>query len=105
MKHTPIPWETCKHGTREYAPQFGIYAEGEPHDHCIVKGDNAEADADYIAHCVNLHDELVKVLGGLASAAARIVEDDDKPTLVHMRELDRQRHAASQLIAKAKGNQ
>lgn len=40
----------------------------------------------------------VESLRKLASAAARIVEDDNKPTLEHMRELDRQRAGASRII-------
>ncbi len=45
-----------------------------------------------------LASKLAEALRNLASAAARIVEDDAKPTLVHMRELDRCRAAASQLL-------
>jgi len=41
-----------------------------------------------------------KALGQLAAAAARIVEDDDKPTLVHMRELNRCRSRAVQILGK-----
>lgn len=41
---------------------------------------------------------LVTALAELATAAARIVEDDAKPTLVHMRELNRSRRRAVQLL-------
>ena len=43
--------------------------------------------------------ELFDALTALASAAARVVEDQAQPTSVHMRELDRRRAAASSLLA------
>lgn len=46
--------------------------------------------------------DLLEALTRLASASARVVEDDSHPSLEHMRELDRCRAAASILIAKAK---
>lgn len=52
--HTPGPWEVSKHGTPSYAPQFGIYAEGEQNDLAIVKGENAEADAILMAAAPDL---------------------------------------------------
>lgn len=41
---------------------------------------------------------LAAALNDLTAAAARIVEDDDKPTLVHMRELNRSRSRACRLL-------
>ncbi len=41
---------------------------------------------------------LEQALNALAAAAARIVEDDAKPTLLHMRELNRRRSAAARLL-------
>ena len=43
-KYTPIPWAITKHGTPDYAPQYGIYAENDPlgHDFVTVYGNNAE---------------------------------------------------------------
>lgn len=47
--------------------------------------------------------ELLDALENLAIAAARIVEDDNKPTMEHMRELNRRRQNAIAAIAKATG--
>ena len=66
-KYTPLQWEASKHGTPDYAPQFGIYAHGKPNDHCIVTGDNAEADAAFICLAVNNHYELLE--------ACKVAED------------------------------
>lgn len=52
--HTPGPWEISKHGTPDYAPQFGIYAEGSQNDHCLVRYDNAQANARLIAAAPDL---------------------------------------------------
>lgn len=53
--HTPEPWGISKHGTPDYAPQYGVYAgDGSDHDHVIVKRDNAEADARLIAAAPDL---------------------------------------------------
>ena len=54
-KSTPGPWAISKHATPDYAPQFGIYANGgcRP-DFIIVKGESAEADATLIAAAPNL---------------------------------------------------
>jgi len=43
-------------------------------------------------------EQVVDTLRTLASASARIVEDDSAPTAMHMRELDRRRAAASALL-------
>lgn len=43
--------------------------------------------------------QLITALADLATAAARIVEDDANPTLVHMRELNRSRSRACRLLA------
>ena len=48
-QHTPAPWEITKHATPEYAPQFGVYAEGQVNDLATVVGPNAKADAQLIA--------------------------------------------------------
>ena len=42
-------WEVSKHATPDYAPQYGIYADGERNDLCTVKGENAEDNARLIA--------------------------------------------------------
>lgn len=48
-EHTSGPLSVIRHATPDYAPQFGIYADGQSHDLAIVKGDNAEADAHLFA--------------------------------------------------------
>jgi hypothetical protein len=47
--HTPGPWETSKHATPDYAPQYGVYTEQDSRDLATVKGGNAEANARLIA--------------------------------------------------------
>jgi len=91
-KHTPLPWLTTKHGTPAYSPQFGVYAEGEPKDHCIVKGDSAEADSEFICRAVNSHYELLEAC---------------KVALVHLDEtLHKEAIAkAKSAIARAEGTQ
>ncbi len=54
MTHTPGPWSVSKHGTPDYAPQYGIYSDGSGNDHAIVKGEAAEADARLIAAAPDL---------------------------------------------------
>lgn len=48
--HTPGPWKVSKHGTPDYAPQYGIHNGGN--DFCIVK--SHKGDADLIAAAPNL---------------------------------------------------
>lgn len=44
--YTKGPLHYGRHATPDYAPQFGIYKEGEHcRDFVIVSGENAEADA------------------------------------------------------------
>ena len=47
--YTSGPLGISRHGTPDYAPQYGVYAEGERNDIAIVMGDNAEADARLFA--------------------------------------------------------
>lgn len=47
-------WEASKHATPDYAPQYGIYADGEQNDLCTVKSENAKDDARLIAAAPNL---------------------------------------------------
>jgi hypothetical protein len=67
-QHTPGHWSVTKHGTPEYAPQFGIYAEGQPHDLAIVTGDNSKANADFIVEACNSHEALVARVAELEAA-------------------------------------
>ena len=84
-KHTPLQWEASKHGTPDYAPQFGIYAHGKPNDHCIVTGDNAQADAAFICRAVNNHYELLEAckvaLAGFNTASNTVWAKSYKKTL------------------------
>jgi hypothetical protein len=93
-KHTPLPWLTTKHGTPAYSPQFGVYAEGEPKDHCIVKGDSAEADSEFICRAVNSHYELLEAL---MVAEVHLGWGDCSLDNVH--------RMCREVIAKAKGTQ
>ena len=55
--HTPGPWAVTKHASPDYAPQFGIYAEGSPRDLATVCGNNADSakhDAALISAAPNL---------------------------------------------------
>lgn len=47
-EHTPGPWNVSKNGTPDYAPQYGIHADGE-RDHITVTGANALANARLVA--------------------------------------------------------
>jgi len=86
--HTPGPWNMITHATPEYAPQFGIYADGQQFDFGIIRGADAKANARLIAAAPDLLfiakriDELAESgdlpllrgwqeLGGLKSAIAR----------------------------------
>jgi hypothetical protein len=48
-QHTEGPWAISRHGTPDYAPQYGIYAEGGGPDLAIVTGPNSPANARLIA--------------------------------------------------------
>lgn len=54
MENTTQEWNITKHATPDYAPQYGIYKNDDSHDFCIVKGDNAEQDANLIASAPQL---------------------------------------------------
>ena len=57
---TPCPWAVSKHATPDYAPQYGVYAgDGSGADLAIVRGENAEADAELIVCAVNCHTDLL----------------------------------------------
>ena len=60
-EYTKGEWKISKHGTPEYAPQYGIH-NGGMRDFCITKGKNAEANAERICHCVNNYDSLQTAL-------------------------------------------
>ena len=60
-RHTPGPWNITKHGTPDYAPQFGIYTDGP--DFVIVRGGKAHADAALIAAAPELLAILREIVG------------------------------------------
>lgn len=68
-KHTPGPWSASKHGTPDYAPQYGVYAGDSARDHVIVMGPNAQADAALIAAAPEM----------LAALAELVAEADEHP--------------------------
>jgi hypothetical protein len=51
--HTAGPWFTGKHGTPDYAPQYGVYADGGK-SIAIVTGENAEKDSTLMAQAPKL---------------------------------------------------
>ena len=63
-KYTPIPWAITKHGTPDYAPQYGIYAENDPlgHDFVTVYGNNALANARLLVTTPKMLEVLQSVL-------------------------------------------
>jgi hypothetical protein len=65
-QHTPGPWYVARHGTPDYAPQYGVYADGGA-DFAIIKGEKAKADAHLIAAAPDL-------LAGAELAEAAIIE-------------------------------
>lgn len=67
--HTPGPWNISKHATPDYAPQFGIYAEGCRNDLAYVVHENTEANARLIAAAPDL----------LAALQAILDYEDDRP--------------------------
>lgn len=92
MSHTPGPLSVSKHGTPSYAPQYGIYSDGCRSDLAIVRGDNAEADANLFAASPDLLKEAREFLDEFE---AYINSDDyDLPDPSALREA----------IAKATGN-
>ena len=77
--HTAGEWHVCKHGTPDYAPQYGVYADGP--DFVIVRGDNAKADAELIAGALDLLEALEWItrcasIRGPAGTTAYIISDD-----------------------------
>ena len=99
--HTPGPWTFKK--IPLWTPDKPT-TDGIPHFECCSDGGSewlktAKANSRLVASAPDLLETLEK----LGAAAARIVEDDNKPTLVHMCELNRCRAAAVIVIDQAKG--
>lgn len=72
--HTPGPWMVTKHGTPDYAPQYGIYSIAATSDFVIVK--SGEDDARLIAAAP----DLLKALEDLVDT----VEQDQAAMQDHM---------------------
>ena len=84
--NAPENWNVTRHATPDYAPQFGVYADGESHDFGIIRGEDAERRARLIAHLPELLRDLDRIADDLenpqrfghvayvsrASAAARL---------------------------------
>ena len=77
IQHTEGPWNVSKHATPDAFPQFGVYAEGNPCDHIIVKGVNAEADARLIAAAPELLETCQKLIGWL-----RAIRNEDEALVI-----------------------
>ena len=88
-------WEVSKHATPDYAPQYGIYADGERNDLCTVKGENAQDNARLIAAAPEL------------LAASRILTNclsenpDDYPDMGYFRQVMGNVDGLCKAIAKA----
>ena len=108
----PGPWENLEHfSDKKHDAHLIVDAHG---NHvCKVWHTEHGATPEERAHAIRREDaiapmlaatpEMATILHDLAAAAARIVEDDDKPTLEHMRELNRQRRLATEILTKAEG--
>lgn len=90
-QHTPGPWTVT------------TWQIGDCHIKPLWFPTEREAEVKANARIIAAAPDLLESLHNLASAAARIVEDDDKPTIEHMCELNRCRRAAVAVISKAKG--
>lgn len=86
--HTPGPWNISKLATPDYAPEFGIYAEGERNDLARVINENSEANAMLI--------HAAPKMLRLCERACLALEEDLFPTL---------RQELRDVIAEATGEQ
>ena len=71
-------WIVSKHGTPDYAPQYGIHNGGN--DFVIVKGDNAKAYAARIVAAVNACAKIAdpeRAVPALVEALRKLVHDID----------------------------
>lgn len=84
-------WNVCRHGTPDYAPQFGIYTGSETRDFATVSGDDAERQANLCAAAP----DLLAALGSLMVVFDRLVPVANKYACYR---------AAMEAIAKAEGN-
>ena len=84
-------WKTHRQG-----PDESRYIVDEANGRFIARMDTEASDEQW--RLAAAAPEMAEVLTDLAVAAARIVEDDAHPTIVHMTELNRQRRRACKLI-------
>ena len=67
-------WDTIRHGTPDYAPQYGVYAGDSPSDLAIVF---READGDFMCMAHNLMPQLLEAVELIEDVATGNSEYDD----------------------------
>jgi len=87
------PWTIHQQG-----PDESRYIIDEATGRFIARMDTEASDEQW--RLAAAAPEMAKVLTDLAVAAARIVEDDAHPTIVHVTELNRRRRRACKLISR-----
>ena len=67
-------WDTIRHGTPDYAPQYGVYAGNSPNDLAIVF---READGDFMCMAHAMTPTLIEAVELLEDVALGNSEYDD----------------------------
>ena len=67
-------WDTIRHGTPDYAPQYGVYAGDSPRDLAIVF---READGDFMCMAHAMTPTLIEAVELLEDVALGNSEYDD----------------------------
>ena len=67
-------WDTIRHGTPDYAPQYGVYAGDSPRDLAIVF---READGDFMCMAHAMTPTLIEAVELLEGVALGNSEYDD----------------------------
>ena len=67
-------WDTIRHGTPDYAPQYGVYAGNSPSDLAIVF---READGDFMCMAHAMTPTLIEAVELLEDVALGNSEYDD----------------------------
>lgn len=96
MSYTPGPWAISRLATPDYAPEFGIYAEGSQRDLARVVGPNSEADA-----------QLIKAAPKLLAACYAVLHDCNDIDMVESNEPGREKgpwQMLNEAIAEALGD-
>ena len=99
--YTEGPWYIDGHAVMVRKPEREHLGDGAPETICEMISSVSPGETRSNQVLISAAPDLVETLRKLASAAARIIEDDDKPTLQNMRELNRCRQAAVSVIATA----